>query len=919
MTRREGTDDPPPPKPWHALTADEALRRLESSPHGLSEAEAQRRLEAHGPNLLPAPRTAGPLLRFARQFHNVLIYVLLAAAAVTASLGHWVDTGVILGAVLMNAAIGFVQEGKAQRAMESVRDMLALQAIVLREGRRRTVDAAGLVPGDVVALQPGDKVPADLRLIRAKGLRAVEAALTGESVPVDKSSEAAAPAVPLGEQASMAFAGTSIAAGQATGVVAATGLATRIGHVSRLLAETDVLTTPLVRRLAAMGRWLTAAILTVAAATFAVGTFLRSLPADEMFMAAVGLAVAAIPEGLPAIITIALAIGVERMARRNAIIRRLPAVETLGSVTVICSDKTGTLTRNELTVRALVTACAAYEVAGTGYAPHGAIACPGPAGADPALPAMLLAASLCNDAELREHPGEWRLVGDPTEGALLSAAMKGGVNPRSEAVAHPRLDEIPFDAAHRFMATLNRDGDAGVIFLKGAPEAVLAVAARELAAAGPRPIDGDFWHRAIADAASAGRRVLAVASKHAPFAKRRLAPGDVRDGFTLLGLFAMIDPPREEAIAAVADCRRAGIQVKMITGDHLATAAAIGRELGIDGKGALTGHHIDRLDDAALGAAVRATAVFARADPAHKLRQDKALQAGGHVVAMTGDGVNDAPALKRADVGVAMGRKGTEAAKEASVMVLADDNFATIAHAVREGRAVYDNLRKTLMFLLPTDLGEALLVVTAVLMGMALPVSPVQILWINLVTSVTLGLALVFEPAEEDVMRRPPRPPGETLLSGLVLWRIAFIGALMLALTFWLFHRTLDAGGSLELARTVAVNGLVACEAFYLIPARFIFASGVSPRALKGLGPALLTVSLTGLVQMAFTYLPPMQALFHTAGLGVDEWMAVMAAGLLLLLAAEIEKFALRRLMAGRRLARAAINGRLRPPSRPST
>ena len=903
--RREAMNNPSPSEPWHALTAEEALRRLDSSSHGLGAAEAERRLKAHGPNLLPASRPPGALLRFARQFHNVLIYVLLAAASVTASLGHWVDTGVILGAVLLNAAIGFVQEGKAQRAMESVRDMLSPQAVVLRDGRRRTVDAAVLAPGDVVALQPGDKVPADLRLIKAKGLRAVEAALTGESVPVDKSGEAAAPDAALGEQASMAFAGTSIAAGQATGVVVATGLDTRLGHVSALLAETDTLATPLVRRLAAMGRLLTATILAVAAATFAIGAFVHLRPAGEMFMAAVGLAVAAIPEGLPAIITIALAIGVERMARRNAIIRRLPAVETLGSVTVICSDKTGTLTRNELTVRAIVAATASYEVTGTGYAPHGRIACLGAGDADPALPAMLLAVSLCNDAELREDGGEWRLVGDPTEGALLSAAIKGGLNPLSEAVAHPRLDEIPFDAAHRFMATLNRDGSAGVIFLKGAPEAVLAVASRELAAAGPRPIDRDFWHHAVAAAASAGHRVLAVASKHAAFAKHHLAPDDARDGFTMLGLFAMIDPPREEAIAAVADCRRAGIQVKMITGDHVATATAIGRELGIDGTGALTGHHIDRLDDAALGAAVDGTAVFARTDPAHKLRLVKALQARGHVVAMTGDGVNDAPALKRADVGVAMGLKGTEAAKEASVMVLADDNFATIAHAVREGRAVYDNLRKTLMFLLPTDLGEALLVVTAVLLGAALPVSPVQILWVNLVTSVTLSLALVFEPAEDDVMRRPPRPPGEPLLSGLVLWRIAFIGTLMLALTFWLFHRTLDAGGSLELARTVAVNGLVACEAFYLIPARFIFASGVSLRALKGSGPALLTIALTGLVQMGFTYLPPMQALFHTTGLGLGEWIPVLTAGLLLLLAAELEKFVLRKLMASRRWATA--------------
>ncbi len=893
-------NDPSPPEPWHALTAEKALRRLGSSAHGLTEAEAERRLKIHGLNLLPAPRAAGMLLRFLRQFHNVLIYVLLAAAAVTASLGHWIDMSVILGAVLLNAGIGFVQEGKAQRAMDAVRDTLSPRATVQRDGKRRDVDAAALVPGDVVLLDSGDKVPADLRLLKAKGLRAVEAALTGESAPVDKSAASVPASAVMGDRASMAFAGTVAAAGRGTGVVVATGLGTQIGHVSRLLAETDVLVTPLLRRLAAMGRWLTGAILVLAAGTFAFGTLLRGMPADEMFMAAVGLAVAAIPEGLPAIITIAMAIGVERMARRNAIIRRLPAVETLGAVTVICSDKTGTLTRNELTVRAIVTAQASYEVTGTGYAPNGQIVRVGAGGGDPALPRLLTAAALCNDAELREADGEWRLAGDPTEGALLSAAMKGDIDPRAVAAEHPRLDELPFDSAHRFMATLNRDGETNVVFMKGAPEAVLAVASHELSAAGHRAIDRHRWHAAIAAAASAGQRVLAAAEKRVPAGRHALSMDDARGGLTLIGLFAMIDPPREEAIAAVADCRRAGIAVKMITGDHAETAVAIGRELGIDGRGALTGEALGALGDGELSDAVRRVAVFARTDPAHKLRLVKALQAGGQVVAMTGDGVNDAPALKRADIGVAMGGKGTEVAKEASVMVLADDNFASIVHAVREGRAVYDNLRKTLMFLLPTDLGEALLVVTAVLLGGALPVSPVQILWVNLVTSVTLSLALVVEPAEDDVMHRPPRPPQEPLLSGLVLWRIAFIGALMLALIFWLFHRTLSAGGSLELARTVAVNGLVACEAFYLIPARFIYASGVSLRALKGAGPALLTIALTALVQMGFTYLPPMQALFQTTGLGLSEWLAVLAAGLMLLAAAELEKSVLIRFNARR-------------------
>ncbi|MCC7045587.1 MAG: HAD-IC family P-type ATPase [Alphaproteobacteria bacterium] len=898
---------------WHALSTDAALARLQSSPAGLARDEAARRLSLHGENRLPEPVRPPAWRRFLAQFHNVLIYVLLASAAVTTWLGHAADTGVILGVVLLNAVIGYVQEGKAQRAIDAVRAMLSLHAIALRDGRKGELDAALLVPGDVVFLQAGDKVPADLRLLHGKGLRMDEAALTGESVPVEKSADPVPVEAPLGERGAMAYAGTVVAAGQGSGLVVVTGLRTEIGRVSKLLAETAALETPLIRQIDVMGRWLTVAILGLSAATFAIGTLLRGLPAADMFMAAVAMTVAAIPEGLPAIITIALAIGVERMARRNAIIRRLPAVETLGSVTTICTDKTGTLTRNELTVRAIVTADARFDVTGTGYAPDGALSRDGEApGArpDPVVTAFLAAGALCNDAALGQSGGTWQVAGDPTEGALLVAAVKAGIDPRALAAAHPRLDEIPFDAAHRFMATLHANGHAdGAIHLKGAPEAVLERCARERAASGERPIDRPAWRRAIDEAAARGMRVLAIASKRAAADHRALSMAEARDGFTLLGLAAMIDPPRPEAIAAVADCRRAGIRVAMITGDHAATAQAIGREIGIvePARGrVLSGAEIDAMDDAALSLAVGSAAVVARADPAHKLRLVAALQASGEVVAMTGDGANDAPALKRADVGVAMGLKGTDAAKEASVMVLADDNFATIAEAVRQGRGVYDNLRKTLMFILPTDLGEALLVSIAVLVGGAMPVTPVQIMWINLVTSVTLSLALIVERPEADVMRRKPRAPGEPLLSGFVLWRIAFVGSLMLAAAFTLFRWKIASGASIELARTMAVNAVVACEAFYLVPARFLLAPGLSRRALKGIGPALLTIALTMAAQVGFTYLPPAQALFDTAALGPGDWIAVLAAGLAVLVLAEAEKAFMRRFNARRGAGRPA-------------
>ncbi|HSF48787.1 MAG TPA: HAD-IC family P-type ATPase [Burkholderiales bacterium] len=600
-----------------------------------------------------------------------------------------------------------------------------------------------------------------------------------------------------------------------------------------------------------------------------------------MFLAVIGLAVAAIPEGLPAILTITLAIGVQRMARRNAIIRSLPAVETLGSVTVICTDKTGTLTRNEMTAISVVTAERVFEVSGAGYKPQGGFSIAGREVAVPDYPeleALARAALLCNDAQLRDANGNWELAGDPTEGALLTLALKAGLDADFEREAVPRTDVIPFESEHRFMATLHHDhlGHA-YIYLKGAPEVVLNLCSWQRSSGRDEPIDLDRWHSRVEEIALRGERTLAVAVRSASRAKRGLDFADVRSGFTLLGLFGIADPPREGAKRAVAQCHEAGIKVKMITGDHAATARAIGKQLGLH-DGVLTGTELQRVDDEALRKLADETAVFARASPEHKLRLVQALQANGHIVAMTGDGVNDAPALKRADVGVAMGVKGTEAAKEAADMVLADDRFSTIAHAVEEGRTVYDNIRKAILYTLPTNGGETMAIVIAIMLGITLPITPVQILWVNMVTEITLALTLAFEPAEDRVMERPPRNAREPLLSGLLVWRIIFVTALLTASVLGLFWWQLERSGSVEAARTAAVNALVMGEIFYLFNARHIFSPSWTWEGLSGNRYVPIAIALLVLLQLLFTYAPPMQALFDTAPIGLDVWAVILAA-----------------------------------------
>jgi magnesium-transporting ATPase (P-type) len=884
---------------WHAIPAEDALRALKSARGGLDADEVAQRRAHFGANVLPPPAKRSAWTRFLLQFHNALIYVLLGSGLITLALQHWVDSGVIFGVVIINAIVGFIQEGRAEQALDAIRGMLSPSAMVLRDGRRRALPAAEIVPGDIVLLSAGDRVPADVRLLEVHSLHVEEAALTGESEPVHKSVAPVAAQDVIGDRRSMAYSGTLVTYGQGVGVVVATGGATEIGRISALLANVEQITTPLLRKFEQFGRWLTLATVALMGVTFALGTLWRGYGAAETFMAAVGIAVAIIPEGLPPILTITLALGVRRMARRNAIVRRLPAVETLGSVTVICSDKTGTLTRNEMTIVHVLSAERSIEVEGSGYAPHGALREEGapvdPTG-DPALLELARAALLCNDAVLIEVDGEWRLEGDPTEGALVSFARKCGLDPAAEHAARPRLDEIPFESQYRFMATLHRAGDATRIYVKGAPERVLEMCASERRAQGERPLDPALWQARMDALAGMGLRVLALAARDGEPGQRVLEFEHAQQGYCLLGVVGIIDPPREEAIVAVERCRNAGIRVKMITGDHGATARAVSERLGIESRGGvIVGLELEQLSDEELMRRVPYTDVFARASPEHKLRLVRALQANGDIVAMTGDGVNDAPALKRADVGVAMGQKGTEAAKEAAEMVLADDNFASIEHAVEEGRTIYENLRKALIFILPTNGGEASSLIAAILFGFTLPITPVQILWVNMITAVTLSLALAFEPGESGVMRRPPRDPAAPMLDRLLVWRIVLVSLILLGGIMSLYLWELGRSGSIEAARTVAVNTLVMGEITYLFNSRHLVASSLSAEGLFGNRVALQMTLILIAAQLAFTYVGPMQTLFGTQAIDAQAWSAVLGFGVLLFLLVEMEKAVMRR------------------------
>jgi len=897
---------------WHSLAVDEAYQGVGSGPEGLTSEEARRRLELHGPNVLERTSADGPLQIFLRQFESPLIWVLLAASVLAVALGKVTDGLVVLAVVVLNSVIGFVQEYRASRAIEALRGMVPENVAALRDGRRATVPASALVPGDVVLLASGDRVPADLRLVAVKSLRVEEAALTGESVPVEKSPMPVAEDAPIGDRSPLAFAGTLVTYGTATGLVVATGARTELGRISTLLQQAVALDTPLTRALASIGKYITLAILALTAVMLAIG-LVRATAAGlplgealrETLIFAVALAVGAIPEGLPAIVTIALAIGVQRMAARRAIIRKLPAVETLGSTTVICSDKTGTLTRNEMTVLEVWTPSSGpCQVEGVGYAPVGGFRPPGndAFGPPPAEVRRLLEdAALCNDAALHQHNGHWTITGDPTEGALVVAAEKAGVGVEEARRRNPRLDAIPFESENQFMATLHAGPGGGArIVLKGAPEVVLRRCLQ-----GPGGADPDALHAEVERLASEGMRVLALAEK--PWGGgEAIGLEDVAGGLRFAGLVGMIDPPRPEAIAAVRACQAAGITVKMITGDHLATARAIGAQLGLGNPdAALAGSALAHLDAKALRQAAGSTSVFARVAPEHKLRLVQALQASGHVVSMTGDGVNDAPALKQADIGVAMGITGTSVSKEAADVVLADDNFASIVAAVEEGRRVYDNLLKSLAFVLPTNLGLALILTYAVLFFpfdaetrlLLLPIEPTQILWINLVATVALALPLAFEAPEPDVMRRPPRAPDAPVMSRLVIVRTLIASVVMTAgavgLFQWEYGAYLAQGVSetraLAEAQTMAVTAVILFQVFYLLNCRSLRDSilriglASNPWVFVGIGAVVA-------LQAAFIYAPPLQAVFGSAPLEARDIAFAALVGAVILPIVSLEK-----------------------------
>ncbi|CZG11485.1 Probable cation-transporting ATPase F [Legionella pneumophila] len=892
MVEQQNSSEPD----WYEQSVEKTLVMLNSTEQGISDQESKKRLAYYGFNRLPEPKRNSLFLRFLLQFHNILIYVLLGAALVTSLLQHWIDTAVIIAVVLINALIGFIQEGKAEKALEAIRNMLSPAANVLRNGERRRVNGEQLVLGDIILLEAGDKVPADVRLIKAHGLKVQEAILTGESIPVEKQISPVASNTVLGDRTCMAFSGTLVTNGQGKGIVVATGSSTQIGHISGLLSKVESLTTPLIIQMGLFAKWLTLFILVLASLILAYGYFVQHHPFGELFMVVVGLSVAAIPEGLPAVLSITLAIGVQAMARRHTIVRRLPAIETLGSVSVICTDKTGTLTLNEMTVSSVLTGDHLFILDGVGYEPQGTITLNEQVidnNEHPLLKKLARAAMLCNDATLQNQEGNWMVEGDPMEGALLAFAGKTGLVLQEENDLWVRTDVIPFDARHRFMATLNHDHlQHAMIFVKGAPEQILKMCENQQINQGEvQPVNESYWKEQMEQVAARGQRLLAFAVKKAIPEHTVLEFADIETGLTLLGMVGLIDPPRPEAIEAVAQCHSAGIQVKMITGDHASTALAIGRQIGLKNLDkVLTGIDLDNMDDAILRNAVLETDIFARTSPEHKLRLVMALQSHGMTVAMTGDGVNDAPALKRADAGIAMGRKGSEVAKEAAEFVLLDDNFASIVAAVREGRTVYDNLKKVISWTLPTNAGEAMTIILALLLGLSLPVTPIQILWINLITAVTLGIALAFEPTEKGTMQRPPRPRNEPLLTGSLVWHIILVSILFICGVFGLYFYALDRGYSIELARTIALNTLVVLEIFHLFYIRNIYSTSLTWKAVQGTKVVWIAFIVITVAQFAITYFPPLQTIFVTENIPFWDGVLIVATGAIFFAVIEIEK-----------------------------
>ena len=886
-----------PDRPYYQQTVDETLENIHSTVDGLSSAEASARLQQYGENALPQKPGKPAWLRFLAHFNDVLIYVLLAAALLKLIMGHWIDMFVILGVAVINALIGHIQESNAEKSLQSIRNMLSSEAVVVRQGSHETVPTTALVPGDVVVIRAGDRIPADLRVIEAHNLRVEEAILTGESTVVEKNTDALSGELPLGDRYNLLYSGTTVSSGGGKGLVVATGGDTELGHINQMMSDIEKHRTPLMVQMDKLGKTIFITIMVMMVALFVFSLIFRDMPVSELVLSLISLAVAAVPEGLPAIISIILSLGVQAMARRKAIIRKLPTVETLGAMTVICSDKTGTLTMNEMTVKAVITADTTYRVEGDSYEPVGNIhpiddPTPVTVTHGSVLERYLRTIDLCNDSQLmKDEQGLWKITGGPTEGALKVLAAK---------ITLPAIDvemrsKIPFDSQYKYMSTLYRLGDEEVILITGAPDVLFRLCQFQQTNAGLQPFDQPYWESKIEEYAREGLRMVAAAWKPAYDGQRELDHPDLQDGVILLGIAGMMDPPRPEAITAIADCLQAGIRVKMITGDHPQTAMSIGQMLGIgNAASAITGRELEAMDDHQLSEAAQKYDIFARTSPEDKFRLVQALQSRQEVVGMTGDGVNDAPALKRADVGIAMGIKGTEVTKEAADMVLTDDNFATIASAVHEGRRVYDNLKKTILFVIPSNIAQALLIIIALLAGNLIPLTPVLILWMNMATSATLSFGLAFEAGEKNIMNRPPRKANLHVMDGYAIWRVVFVG-LMIAISAFVLEAWLQPRGySPEFIRTVLLQTLVTAQWFYMLNCRVTDGFSLSKGLLANKGIWVVSGVLL-VLQLLIIYAPFMQMLFGTEALPFRYWIITLLVGFVMFLIVEVEKVLTRR------------------------
>lgn len=877
---------------WYQTDVKEVFKKLDADEHGLTKREIEDRLKEYGPNKFVTEKKISKLFILLHQFQSSLIYILLIAAVVTFILHEYIDTGVIMAVVILNAVIGYIQEFKAEESIRALMKLTVPKARVLRGGVEKEINSEELVPGDIVLLASGSKVPADVRLFKVIELRTDEALLTGESLPVEKTTSAIKEdnLIP-GDRKNMAFMGTIVVSGRGKGIVVETGQTTSLGRIAEEVREVTEVKTPLQVKFEKFSGFIALFVLGVSVFIIIAGTLLGG-SLSEMFIVAVATAVSAVPEGLPVAVTIAMAIGVSRMARRNAIIRKLPAVETLGDTTVICSDKTGTLTKNEMTVRLIYDGAHSYEVTGSGYGPAGEILhekIPVTKGERKELIRMLRIGLLCNESNIYEEEGRYKVDGDPTEGALIVSAVKAGLNPEDEKENYKQVAIIPFESERGYMATLHKHRGRKVIFVKGAPEKLLDMCTECMIDGGARineilHVSNEFGKE--------GLRVIAIAFKDVPDDKEELTHDDIREGLTYAGLQGMMDPPREEALRAIKGCKTAGIRTVMVTGDHAVTAASVSRQLGIvndDIPHVIEGKELETIDDEELFKRAKDVSVYARVSPQHKLRIVQQLVSHGEIVAVTGDGVNDAPALKAAHIGIAMGGKGTDVAKESSDMVVTDDNFASIVSAVEEGRVVYDNIKKVTLFLVSCGFGELIAIVATILAGLPIPYIPAQILWLNLVTNGFQDVALAFEPGEKGVINRPPRDPGEGILSRLIIQRTILMGIILAAGTLFIFISSLKSGVPIERARTAALTTMVFFQFYQAFNCR---SETQSIFRMNVMSNPFLFFSMVAafFAQMAVIYVPALQWIFRTVPLSVNEWIRIALVTITIIIAVEADK-----------------------------